>query len=43
VIRRAVEEGHAERSALDGLAQKIERAMWRPEYRPLKFGVTGTT
>jgi malic enzyme len=38
VVRRAVDEGYAERSVLDGLAQTVERAMWRPEYRPLRYG-----
>jgi malic enzyme len=37
VIRRAVREGHASASALDGLEDRIARAMWRPEYRPLRY------
>jgi malic enzyme len=37
VIRRAVLDGHANRSSLDGLEEKVSRAMWRPEYRPLRY------
>jgi malic enzyme len=37
VIRRAVRDGHAFASVLDGLDRKVERAMWRPDYRPLRY------
>jgi malic enzyme len=37
VIRRAVEEGHADPSSLDNLEEKVARAMWRPEYRHLWY------
>ena len=37
VVRRAVEEGHAEKEALDNLEQRIETAMWFPEYHPLRY------
>ena len=37
VIRRAVEEGHASASILDRLEEKVGRAMWIPEYRPLWY------
>jgi malate dehydrogenase (oxaloacetate-decarboxylating) len=36
VIRRAVEQGHAEASATL-VDDRVSRAMWRPEYRPLRF------
>ncbi len=34
VIRRAVEEGHADPAQLDDLEQNVAGAMWFPEYRP---------
>jgi malic enzyme len=37
VIRRAVEEGHADGSLLAGLEERVGRAMWQPEYRPLRY------
>jgi malate dehydrogenase (oxaloacetate-decarboxylating) len=37
VIRRAIQEGHAAASIGDSIEEKVSRAMWRPEYRPLRF------
>ncbi len=37
VIRCAVEEGMAEKEALDRLEEKVAKAMWQPAYRPLRF------
>jgi malic enzyme len=37
VVRRAVEEGHAERETLENLEGRIEKAMWFPEYRALRY------
>ena len=37
VIRRAVLEGHADDVMLRGLEQRVLRAMWVPEYRPIRF------
>jgi malic enzyme len=37
VIRRSVEEGHAERQALEDLEARVEKAMWFPEYRPIRY------
>jgi malate dehydrogenase (oxaloacetate-decarboxylating) len=36
-IRRAVAEGHAEPEILEHLEKTVERAMWFPEYLPLRF------
>jgi hypothetical protein len=36
-IRRAVAEGHAEPEILDNLEKTVERAMWYPEYLPMRF------
>jgi malate dehydrogenase (oxaloacetate-decarboxylating) len=36
-IRRAVEEGHAEPEVLDNLEATVERAMWFPEYLPMRY------
>jgi malate dehydrogenase (oxaloacetate-decarboxylating) len=36
-IRRAVKEGHADPEVLDDLEKRVERAMWFPEYLPLRF------
>jgi malate dehydrogenase (oxaloacetate-decarboxylating) len=36
-IRRAVQEGHADPEILDHLEQTVERAMWYPEYLPIRF------
>lgn len=40
VIRRAVAEGHASERLLTGLEETVNRAMWFPAYRPVRF-VTG--
>jgi len=37
VIRCAVAEGHAAPAILDGLEETVRRAMWVPEYRPLRY------
>jgi malate dehydrogenase (oxaloacetate-decarboxylating) len=37
VIRRAAQEGHADPSSLEGLDERVARAMWRPEYRPIRY------
>lgn len=37
VVRRAVEEGHAEEDALEDLEKRIEQAMWFPEYRAIRY------
>jgi malic enzyme len=37
VVRRAVEEGHAEEAALEDLEARIEKAMWFPKYRPIRY------
>jgi malic enzyme len=37
VIRRAVLEGHAAAPAADRLEETVGAAMWRPEYRPLRY------
>jgi malate dehydrogenase (oxaloacetate-decarboxylating) len=36
-IRRAVEEGHAEADILENLEAAVRRAMWFPEYLPVRF------
>jgi hypothetical protein len=36
-IRRCVSEGHAEPEILDGLERTVERAMWVPEYLPIRY------
>jgi malate dehydrogenase (oxaloacetate-decarboxylating)(NADP+) len=36
-IRRAVAEGHADPDVLDHLEKAVERAMWFPEYLPMRF------
>jgi malate dehydrogenase (oxaloacetate-decarboxylating) len=36
-IRRAVAEGHAEPEILEHLEKTVERAMWYPEYLPIRF------
>jgi len=41
VIRRAVDEGNASASMLDRLEEKVGRAMWIPEYRPLWHSAGG--
>jgi malic enzyme len=37
VIRRAVREGHADEAALLGLEETVRRAMWFPEYLPIRY------
>ncbi len=37
VIRRAVVEGHADARILVNLEETVARAMWFPEYRPIRF------
>ncbi|HXQ20928.1 MAG TPA: NAD-dependent malic enzyme [Candidatus Acidoferrales bacterium] len=37
VIRRAVAEGHADAEVLVGLEQTVQRAMWFPEYLPIRY------
>jgi malate dehydrogenase (oxaloacetate-decarboxylating) len=36
-IRRAVAEGHADPEVLEHLEKTVERAMWSPEYLPIRF------
>ncbi|MBN2800785.1 MAG: NAD-dependent malic enzyme [Deltaproteobacteria bacterium] len=36
-IRQAVAEGHADKDQLDLLETRVERAMWYPEYLPVRF------
>jgi malic enzyme len=36
VIRRAVDEGHAEEDVLENLEETVRRAMWIPEYLPIR-------
>ncbi len=37
VIRRAVEEGQADAKLLDNPEALVERKMWYPEYRPIRY------
>jgi malic enzyme len=37
VIRRAVQEGHADERLLQNLEEAVRRAMWIPEYRPIRY------
>jgi malic enzyme len=37
VIRRAVAEGHAQPGILAGLDETVRRAMWFPDYRPVRY------
>jgi malate dehydrogenase (oxaloacetate-decarboxylating)(NADP+) len=37
VIRRAVAEGHASPATLPRLEEKVSRAMWFPQYRPVRY------
>jgi malic enzyme len=37
VVRRGVEEGHADEAVLEKLEDKVKRAMWFPDYRPILF------
>jgi len=41
VIRRAVEEGHAEPDVLIDLEAKIGKRMWHPEYLPVRYETRG--
>ena len=36
-VRRGVEEGHIEGEILEGLEETIRRAMWVPEYLPIRY------
>jgi malic enzyme len=36
-VRRAVEQGHAEEEILEGLEETVRRAMWLPEYLPIRY------
>jgi malic enzyme len=40
VIRRAIEEGHAPASTNEAIEGNVGRAMWRAEYRPLRYEPT---
>jgi malic enzyme len=37
VIRRAVAEGQSGERLLENLEQRVEKAMWKPEYLPVRF------
>jgi len=37
VIKRAVAEGHAEPGVLEGLEERVRRAMWFPDYLPVRY------
>jgi malic enzyme len=37
VVRRAVTEGHASPDISGGLEETVSRAMWFPEYRPVRY------
>lgn len=37
VIRRAVDEGHADERILTDLEDRVEKAMWLPEYCPIRY------
>ena len=37
VIRRAVAEGHADPEVLVNLEESVRRAMWFPEYLPIRY------
>ena len=36
-VRRAVAEGHADKEILENLDETIRRAMWMPEYLPIRY------
>ena len=36
-IRRAVQEGHADAGILENLEKTVDRAMWYPEYLPMRY------
>jgi malic enzyme len=42
VIRRAVAEGHASPEILPGLEDTVSRAMWFPNYRPIRYQRCGS-
>ena len=42
VIRRAVAEGHADASVLVNLEESVRRAMWFPEYLPVRYEPHGS-
>jgi len=37
VVKRGVEQGHAEPAMLDGLEDRIRHAMWFPDYLPIRY------
>ncbi len=37
MIKRAVTEGHADKEVLINLEQTVKRAMWFPEYLPVRY------
>ncbi len=37
VVHKAVEEGLADEEVLDHLEQRVDRAMWYPEYMPIRY------
>lgn len=37
VVKRAVAEGHADAEVLVGLEQTVQRAMWFPDYLPIRY------
>jgi malate dehydrogenase (oxaloacetate-decarboxylating) len=41
VIRRAVKEGHADPEVLVNLEETVRRAMWFPEYLPIRYEPVG--
>lgn len=40
VVRRAVNQGHAEPRVLDDLDERVRRAMWEPVYRSVRYEPT---
>ncbi|MBZ5498072.1 MAG: NAD-dependent malic enzyme [Acidobacteriia bacterium] len=36
-VHRAVKEGHADESILEGLQENLDRAMWYPKYMPIRY------
>ncbi len=41
VVRRAVSEGHADPEVLVHLEETVRRAMWYPEYLPIRYEPVG--
>ncbi len=37
VVKRGVEQGHAEHWLLEGLEDRVRQAMWFPEYLPIRY------